>query len=442
MLDHHSAAEARHAAEPNGGYGRELHGFRTLALTALDVVHGRMPLWALGRYTDPRFGTTERLFTEEEVVRAQPHFKSAEPTYLFRPSSERPPPDLRRLDSRVTAQQADLIGVTMDTAVKLSAFIEEADERQAAATEADKIDGSDTAAALRLSLRRREAVVKVACGQAPLATLASLRHANGCGGRIFSTSEIERAKACSVIRHPVPPPTSARPTVAAPSRPWHPGATDLAQPPIHSVGARVVLAGLSRVDLNGQLATVVAVTDPMDSERAQVRLDSTGKTVRIKRTNLRTGPIERATREGLEVLSAQLEDAWPATSAGAPQGTVEGNGPFRHAHGPLPRNRHLTEREQGTSKDHPEVKGDGASAGMPTGARIITTAANWLYSTWQRSRSTILKAGTTDVSFSSVPCLVSTVPFPMTSPYVGRDVIFFLNQAQILSRCRYAPGMP
>ena len=53
----------------------------------------------------------------------------------------------------------------MDTAVKLSAFIEEADEREAAATEADRIDGSDTAAALRLSLRRREAVVKVACAR-------------------------------------------------------------------------------------------------------------------------------------------------------------------------------------------------------------------------------------------------------------------------------------
>ena len=358
VLGHHSAAEARHVAEPNGGYGRESHGFRTLALTALDVVHGRMPLWALGKFTDPRYDTTERLFTDEEVVRAQPHFRSAEPTYLFRPSSERPPPDLSRLDSRVTAQQANLIGVTMDTAVKLSAFIEEADEREAAATEADRIDGSDTAAALRLSLRRREAVVKVACGQAPLATLASLRHANGRGGRIFSVSEIERAKACSVIRHPVP----------------------------LQVGERVELAGLSRADLNGQLATVVAVTDPTDSARAQVRLDSTGKTVRIKRTNLRTGPTERATREGPEVLSAQLDlkDAWPATPAGAPQGTVEGNGPFRHAHGPLPRNRHLTEREQGTSKDHPEVKGDGASAGMPTGARLITTAANWLYSTWQR----------------------------------------------------------
>ena len=53
-----------------------------------------------------------------------------------------------------------------------------------------------------------------------------------------------------------------------------------------------------------------------------------------------------------------------------------------------------------------------------------------------------MKEASEAVSFSSVPCLVSTVPFPMTSPYVGRGVIFFLNQAQILSRCRYAPGMP
>ena len=31
------------------------------------------------------------------------------------------------------------------------------------------------------------------------------------------------------------------------------------------------------------------------------------------------------------------------------------------------------------------------------------------------------------VSFSSVPCLVSTVPFPMTSPYVGAGRHFFLK---------------
>ena len=37
----------------------------------------------------------------------------------------------------------------------------------------------------------------------------------------------------------------------------------------------------------------------------------------------------------------------------------------------------------------------------------------------QRSRGSPLS-----VRFSSVPCLASTVPFPMTPPYVGRDVIF------------------
>ena len=48
--------------------------------------------------------------------------------------------------------------------------------------------------------------------------------------------------------------------------------------------------------------------------------------------------------------------------------------------------------------------------------------------------ASIALPGDDGVSFSSVPCLASTVPFPMTSPYVGRGVIFFLNQAQILSR--------
>ena len=70
-------------------------------------------------------------------------------------------------------------------------------------------------------------------------------------------------------------------------------------PMTHSVGERVVLVGLSRADLNGQLATVVAVTDPRDPERAQVRLDSTDTTVKIKRTNLRASPRERATGEDL-----------------------------------------------------------------------------------------------------------------------------------------------
>ena len=67
--------------------------------------------------------------------------------------------------------------------------------------------------------------------------------------------------------------------------------------------------------------------------------------------------------------------------------------------------------------------------------QLILTVGLW------RWRKTMAVAASS-VSFSSVPCLVSTVPFPMTSPYMGRGVTFFLNQAQILSRCRYAPGMP
>ena len=181
-----------------------LHDFRKLATTALDVAHGRMPLWTLGKYINPLHDTTEQLFTSEEVARALPYFDVTVADLLIRPPGElSTPPDLSRFDSRVTEQQARLIGITMETAAKPSAFIDDVDERHAAATEASKIDGSDTAAALNLSFRRREAAVNVACGQAPLSTLASLRHANGCGGRLFSDSEIKRARACSVIRHPL-----------------------------------------------------------------------------------------------------------------------------------------------------------------------------------------------------------------------------------------------
>ena len=96
----------------------------------------------------------------------------------------------------------------METAAKLSAYISDVDERQATATDDDKTVGSDTAEALRLSLRRREAVVKVACGQRPLETLASLRYSEGRGPRIFTNAEIETARAESIIRHPVTPLTS------------------------------------------------------------------------------------------------------------------------------------------------------------------------------------------------------------------------------------------
>ena len=92
VLDHHAASEASHADEPSGGHGKELHDFRALALTALDVAHGRMPLWTLGRYTDPRYGMTEQLFTQEEVARAQPHLSPQKrATYFALPANCRFP---------------------------------------------------------------------------------------------------------------------------------------------------------------------------------------------------------------------------------------------------------------------------------------------------------------------------------------------------------------
>ena len=59
-----------------------------------------------------------------------------------------------------------------------------------------------------------------------------------------------------------------------------------------SVGARVVLVGLSRADLNGQLATVTELATRKDPERASVRLDATGQGIAIRRTNLRASPDE------------------------------------------------------------------------------------------------------------------------------------------------------
>ena len=44
------------------------------------------------------------------------------------------------------------------------------------------------------------------------------------------------------------------------------------------------------------------------------------------------------------------------------------------------------------------------------------------------------------VSFSSVPCQASTVPFPMTPPYVGGASSFLSPFSTHVSR--YAPGMP
>ena len=56
-----------------------------------------------------------------------------------------------------------------------------------------------------------------------------------------------------------------------------------------------------------------------------------------------------------------------------------------------------------------------------------------------RVRDYHTKGGPT-VSFSSVPCLASTVPFPMTPPYVGGTSSFLSPFFTHVSR--YAPGMP
>ena len=207
-LDRHTAAVFRHADDPDAGHGTELYAFCNLAHTALDVAHGRMPLWALGKYTNPLYDTTEQLFTPEEISLAQPHFDVKVANYLIRSPGE--PADLSRFDSRITEQQARRIGITMDTAAKLSALIDDASERRAVATEAYANGQSTAATELKQSLCLRTAGVNVACGQAPLSTLASYRQASGCGERLFNSSEITRARIWSIIRHPATPPAAPR----------------------------------------------------------------------------------------------------------------------------------------------------------------------------------------------------------------------------------------
>ena len=53
-----------------------------------------------------------------------------------------------------------------------------------------------------------------------------------------------------------------------------------------------MLVGLSRADLNGQLATVTMLSTQKDPECAGVRLDATGEMVAIRRTDLRASPDE------------------------------------------------------------------------------------------------------------------------------------------------------
>ena len=88
-------------------------------------------------------------------------------------------PGLSKVDSRITTQQAQLIGVTMDTASKLSAFINGAAERHTAATMASKNDPIGAIPELNRSLRLHTAGMNVACGHASLSTLASYRQTNG-----------------------------------------------------------------------------------------------------------------------------------------------------------------------------------------------------------------------------------------------------------------------
>ena len=55
---------------------------------------------------------------------------------------------------------------------------------------------------------------------------------------------------------------------------------------------------------------------------------------------------------------------------------------------------------------------------------------------------TTLFASWGSVSFSSVPCQASTVPFLMTSPYVGGASSSFLLKPNFTHVSRYAPGSP
>ena len=48
-----------------------------------------------------------------------------------------------------------------------------------------------------------------------------------------------------------------------------------------------MLGGLSRVDLNGQLATVTELTMRKDPDSVSVRLNVTGQVMAIRKTNLR-----------------------------------------------------------------------------------------------------------------------------------------------------------
>jgi hypothetical protein len=179
-------------------------------------------------YRVPLGDVIERLFTSDEVVQAQPHFdaKVTDGSQGF--AGERAePPDLSIVDSRITAQQAQLIGVTMGTATKPSAFVDDAAERHTAATVASKIDPIGAIPELNRLLRLHTAGMQVACGHASLSTLASHRLPNERGVPLFSSSEIGRARARGVIRRPALPLDGPPRLPAKPARPRHTEQVDM-----------------------------------------------------------------------------------------------------------------------------------------------------------------------------------------------------------------------
>ena len=112
------------------------------------------------------------------------------------------PQDLCSVNSVITAQQAQQIGVTTDTAAKLSAFVNNAAERHAAATVISRTDPIGAFPELNRSLRLHTAGMRVACGHESLCSLASYYRQNERGVPLFSSSEIGRARARGVIRRP------------------------------------------------------------------------------------------------------------------------------------------------------------------------------------------------------------------------------------------------
>ena len=90
-----------------------------------------------------------------------------------------------------------------------------------------------------------------------------------------------------------------------------------------------MLVGLSRADMNGQLATITELSTRKDPERAGVRLDATGKVVAICRTNLRASPDEEhssaaglASDGQMNCATALLKEGHALLQRGDPRGAL------------------------------------------------------------------------------------------------------------------------